>query len=274
MPEVELADQTVHYDDTGGEGPAVVWSHSFGMDGTMFAPQLEEFSGAYRCITWDERAHGDSPTAAPFTFWDSARDLLGLLDALDVERAALVGTSQGGFLALRAALLAPDRVRAVAVLGSSAPAEEPRQKAAFEQLHDAFVGGGGADGDGAGPPEQVLDALATICFGERFDAEPWRATWRRWPAEQFSFAFRALADRDELRHRLPEVAVPVLVMHGTADASYAPSYGEEICAGVPRCEGFVAVEGGAHFLSITDPDPVNAALRDFLPRHCDHSTAG
>jgi 3-oxoadipate enol-lactonase len=261
MPDIDVNGQRLSYEDSGGGGQVIVFCHSFGMDGSMFEPQLAEFAGDYRCITWDQRAHGRSGTDRQFDFWDSARDVLALLDALEVRRAALVGTSQGGFLALRAAMLAPDRVAALAVLGSSAAAEEPRQKAAFEQLHDAFVGG--ADG----PPDEVLDAMAGICFGDRFDAEPWKARWRAWPREQFAFAFRALADRDDVVARLPEVEAPVLVLHGTDDRSYAPSFGAAICSGVVRCEEFVEVDGGAHFLSITDPAPVNEALRPFLTAH-------
>jgi 3-oxoadipate enol-lactonase len=266
MSNIDVNGQSLHYIDSGGkgsgsDGPVVVFCHSFGMDGTMFGPQLKAFAGDYRCITWDERAHGRSRTDGPFDFWDSARDVLALLEALQVERAAIVGTSQGGFLALRAAMLAPERVAAVAVLGSSAAAEEPGQKVAFEQLHDAFVSGPD------GPPEQVLDAMAGICFGDRFDAEPWKARWRTWPAQQFTLAFRALADRDDVVARLPEVQAPVLVLHGTDDRSYAPSYGAAICQGVASCDGFVEVDGGAHFLSITDPEPVNAALRPFLAAH-------
>lgn len=261
MADIEVNGQRLHYDDTGGDGPVVVFCHSFGMDGSMFEPQVAAFARDYRCITWDERAHGGSPTDRPFDFWDSARDCLALLDAVHVQQAAVVGTSQGGFLALRAALLQPERVVALAVLGSSAAAEEPEQKKAFEQLHDGFLSG--VDG----PPEQVLDAMAGICFGSRFDAEPWKQRWRRWPAEQFSFAFRALADRDDIVARLPEVTPPTLVLHGTDDRSYAPSYGQAICAGLARCDEFVQIDGGAHFLSITDPEEVNEALRPFLARH-------
>lgn len=262
MPSIDVSGQPVHYEDTGGDGPAVVFSHSFGMNGSMFAPQLAAFATDYRCITWDERAHGESPAAAPFTFWDSARDCLALLDALGIERATLVGTSQGGFLSLRAALLAPERVAALAVLGTSAAAEEPQQKVAFQQLHDAFVSGGDA-----GPPQQALDTMAAISLGDRFDTAPWVEVFRAWPPEQFTRAFRALVDRDDITGRLPEVSPPVLVMHGTKDNSYAPSYGEAVAAGVAHSEGFVPVEGGAHFLSITDPEPVNEALGELLAKH-------
>ena len=57
--------------------------HSFGMNGAMFSPQLTAFAERYRCITWDQRGHGQSPASGPFTLWDSARDALALLDRLE-----------------------------------------------------------------------------------------------------------------------------------------------------------------------------------------------
>lgn len=255
MPDVMIGAQRLRYQDTGGDNrPVIVFSHAFGMNGSMFEPQLAAFSSSARCITWDERAHGASPTDQPFTFWDSAHDLLGLLDHLGVESAYLVGTSQGGFLSMRAALLAPHRVKAMMVLGSSAAAEDPAQRAAFTELHDAFVA------DPAGPPDQVIDAIAHVSLGDTFDGAEWKAIWKRWPAQQFSFAFNALVERDSILDRLGEITTPTYVMHGTDDNSYAPAQGEAIAAGLAQCEGFSLIEGGAHFLSLTNPEPVNADL--------------
>jgi len=263
MPEFTSAGGGIHYQDTGGAGPVLVFSHSFGMTGAMFAPQLALFAPTWRCITWDERAHGRSPANGPFDFWDSARDLLGLLDHLDVASAVLVGTSQGGFLSLRAALTAPERIRGLAILGSSAAAEDAAQKAAFRQLLAAFVSDGPAQAR-----DEVIEAMAQISFGPRFNAdaqaEAWKAHWRRWPGDQMTLALEALVERDDIRGRLAEITAPTLVMHGSDDGSYAPSFGEAIAAGVADCRGFVLVEGGAHFLSLTDPEPVNQALGSFL----------
>lgn len=132
--------QEVAYTDHGGSGPVVVLLHSFLMDGRMFEPQLAAFDG-FRCVTVDERGHGGTPASGPFDYWDVARDVLGVLDHLGVERAAVVGTSQGGFVALRMALLAPERVTALAVLGTSAAAEDPAVAAGYRAVLDAWVGG-------------------------------------------------------------------------------------------------------------------------------------
>jgi pimeloyl-ACP methyl ester carboxylesterase len=77
-----------------------------------------------------------------------------------VERAFFVGTSQGGFLSLRAALLAPERVRAIAAIGSSATAETPEKRAAYTQMHDVFMASGAA-----GPPAELLGHLCPALPG-------------------------------------------------------------------------------------------------------------
>jgi pimeloyl-ACP methyl ester carboxylesterase len=59
-------------------------------------------------------------------------------------------------------------------------------------------------------------------------------------------------------------SAPTLVPHGSVDPCYAPSHREEIANGVADCRGFVLVEGGAHFLSLTDPEPVNTALQELF----------
>jgi pimeloyl-ACP methyl ester carboxylesterase len=254
--------QRLEFDDVGGDRPAILFSHAFGMTGAMFAPQLAAFGATHRCITWDSRAHGGSSAHGPFDYWDCARDALALLDHLGVERAVFVGTSQGGFLSLRAALLAPERVRAIAVIGSASTAETPAKREAYTQMRDAFLAGGGA-----GPPEELLDAFAHLCFGSRRAAESWKPVWRAWPPEQFGLAFRALADRDDITGRLSEISAPTLVLHGGNDASLEPALGEAIAAGVPNSEGFVLVEHGAHYLNVTNPERVNTTLEVLLRKY-------
>src|SRR5581483_12488544 len=111
MPFAEVNGQRIRYDDTGTDGAPIIFSHGFLMDREMFAPQVEALAGEFRVISWDERGFGKTEfDGKPFTYWDSAKDCLGLLTHLGIEQAVLAGMSQGGFLSLRAALLAPERV--------------------------------------------------------------------------------------------------------------------------------------------------------------------
>jgi pimeloyl-ACP methyl ester carboxylesterase len=74
MPIASVNGQNLYYEDTGGRGPVLVFSHGLLMDHTMFAPQVQALQGRFRCISWDERGHGqtaDPLHCAPFDYYDS-----------------------------------------------------------------------------------------------------------------------------------------------------------------------------------------------------------
>ncbi len=145
MANAALNGTEVYYADTGGDGPVAVLSHGVLMDQSMFAPQVKALVPEFRVITWDQRGHGwdqsgrgGTPAQGPFSYWDSARDLLALLDHLGVQRAVLGGMSQGGFVSLRAALLAPDRVHGLILIDTQAGQEDPAVAPAYEQMHEVW----------------------------------------------------------------------------------------------------------------------------------------
>jgi pimeloyl-ACP methyl ester carboxylesterase len=111
----------IHYWVAGAEdAPLIVLTHGAGMDHRMFDPQIEPLVDAgYRVLTWDVRGHGLSkPLGDEFTMELAAADLLALLDELAVEQAILVGQSMGGYISQYAYLAQPERVRALAMIGS------------------------------------------------------------------------------------------------------------------------------------------------------------
>ncbi|MGY4225073.1 pimeloyl-ACP methyl ester carboxylesterase [Bradyrhizobium sp. USDA 4503] len=261
MPFLNLPFHRLRYEDTQSNKPALIFCHGFGMRAEMFASQLAEFSASHRVITWDQRGHGESPAGHAFTLWDSAKDLLALMDHLGIDQAAIVGASQGGFVGLRTALLAPRRAAAIAVFGSSADAESEATKAAYYPLFREFRASTIFD-----PPDAVIETMAAICFGGEFDGAVWKRTWQAWNKDQFELAFNALIGRDSIAEQIGAVRCPTLVMHGTKDVAFSVDIGQRIAQRIPDAE-FVAVEGGQHFLSLTDSDAVNSTLRSFLIRH-------
>jgi pimeloyl-ACP methyl ester carboxylesterase len=107
MPTAAVNGIQVSYADSGGDGPAVVLSHGYLMDASMFDAQVAALAPEYRVITWDARGHGGTEAPGPFSYWDSAGDVLALLDHLGIEEAVLGGMSQGGFLSLRSRRSSP-----------------------------------------------------------------------------------------------------------------------------------------------------------------------
>lgn len=249
--------QQVHFVDHGGDGPAVVLLHSFLMDIDMWEPQVEAFGADHRLIAIDERGHGGTPAHADFDYWDVACDALGVLDHLGIERAAAVGTSQGGFIGLRMALLAPERVTALAVLGTSAEPEAEGTAAVYRQLIGAWQETG---------PEPLVDGVATFCLGE-YDASSWKAKWRQRSGEDFRRIMETLVSRDSVLERAGEIQAPVLVLHGSADSEYPMARAESLVAALPNAEPLVTVVNGAHFLSLSHASDVNPHLKAFLAAH-------
>jgi len=113
MQTTQLNGINLAFEDNGGAGPVVILSHGFLMDHSMFDAQVAALKNDYRVITWDERGFGGTVATGDFTYWDSANDVLALMDHLGIESAVVGGMSQGGFLSLRVALTAPERVRAL-----------------------------------------------------------------------------------------------------------------------------------------------------------------
>ena len=255
MPDVTLSTgATVGYDDTGS-GPAVVLSHGLLMNRAMFVPQVAALRDAYRVITWDERGHGEAEHEGTWTFWDSARDVLALLDHLGVEQAVLGGMSQGGFLSLRAALLAPERVRALVLLDTQAGPEDPEVIPLYRGMAEAWAA--------SGSDPATLEFAAGTILGPA-DHAPWLALWEQLPAHRATQVMHPLLEREDITDRLGEITCPALVVHGTADAAIPVAKGQALADGLPGALPLVVVEGGGHAANLSHPEPVNAAVRAFL----------
>jgi 3-oxoadipate enol-lactonase len=257
MPFADVNGQRIRFDDSGGDGPAVILSHGFLMDREMFAPQVEALAPEFRVITWDERGFGETEfDGEPFTYWDSAQDCLGLLDHLAIERAVLGGMSQGGFLSLRAALLAPERVGALVLIDSQAGVEDPERLPGYRQMQQIWLE--------AGPVDELAETVANLIIGDPVLNQAWIAKWRAWPHETMGPPGDCLMGRDDISDRLGEISCPAIVFHGTADQSIEMEKAEALCQGLSGCAGVVRIEGASHAANLTHPEQVNGPLLDFL----------
>ena len=249
--------QQIAYDDTGGDGPAIVLAHGFLMDRTMFAPQVAALRDDYRVITWDQRGFGDTiHDGRPFTYWDSAADSIALLDHLGIDQAIVGGMSQGGFISLRVALLAPERVRALILMDTQAGTENTEVIPLYQGMIDEWVANG--------PSDELVAATAGLILGEPGLNEEWAVKWKARPREVLALCGQALLTRDDITGRLGEIAAPALVVHGTADLSISLDKAEALAAGLPGSGGVVRIEGGTHAANLTHPGPVNEAIVAFV----------
>jgi len=259
MPHAEVNGQRLFYVDIGDSDDVIVFSHGFFMSHAMFEPQVQALRDRWRCIAWDERGHGRTETSPdPFTYWDSAKDVLGLLDHLGVQRAVLAGMSQGGFLSLRAALTAPERVRALVLLDTQPGVEDPEKLEGYNQLIEAWA---------AGPPQAVVDTVSALILGPGYaDAARWMDAAKEIPEPTLRQIYATLVGReDDVNPRLGELTMPALVVHGSDDLAIELPKAQALTDALPDAE-LVVIEGAGHAANLTHPKPVNAALEAFLAR--------
>ena len=159
--------QSINYSDSGGDGAAVIFSHGFLMDNSMFDSQVEALGNEYRCVVWDERGFGEPPVDGPFSYWDSANDAGALVDHLGIEKAVFAGMSQGGFLSLRAALSHPDRVAGIVMIDSESGAFNDEQIEGYGAMFSQW--------QVAGPLGELGETVAGMIIGDPDISKQWIA---------------------------------------------------------------------------------------------------
>jgi pimeloyl-ACP methyl ester carboxylesterase len=259
MPFADVNGQHIYFEDSGGDGPAVIFSHGFLMDHEMFVHQVAALSGEFRCITWDERGFGQTEATSDFTYWDSADDALALLTYLGIDKAFFVGMSQGGFLSMRAALRAPERVLGLGLIDTQSGQEPAEALPVYDAMTDEWMTNGASD--------ELAGAVAGIIMSPGYDHSPWIAKWQAKPKEFIGAPYRALTGREDLSDRLPEITAPAIVFHGEADAAIPMERAEQLLDELPNCAELVRIPGAGHASNLSHPDAVNGPLAAFLRKH-------
>ncbi len=250
-----------------GSGPPVVLGPSFLWDAAMWAPQISALAGSYRVIVPDLWGHGGSGALPPdtATMRDLARQHLALLDRLGVERFTVVGLSVGGMWGAELALMAPERVRGLVLMGSSLAAEPQQSRDGYFAMLDII----GAHGS---VPDPVLDTVVPLFFsptvGARHPALPeiFRQALRDWSPERLKDSVaplgRIIFGRRDLMPQLAGLSVPSLVMTGADDLAQPVARGQAMAEQI-GCP-FVPIPEAGHISSLEAPDFVNRVLLGFL----------
>ncbi|BDT85187.1 alpha/beta fold hydrolase [Nocardia cyriacigeorgica] len=256
MPFARAIDADIHYEDTGGNGPLVLLAHEFFMDRTMFAEQMDALAPEFRVVTWDARGHGRTrDQGLPFTYWTAARDALTVLDHLGAERAVVGGTAQGGFTALRTALIAPERVSALILISTEAHGPTPEQSTATQRFLAEWYD------DGSRP--RAVQRLAHWLIGDHDRHRTvWTERWLTHDRHRIEVAAGCLLGRDSVLDRLAEITCPALVVHAS-HSGIARERGKLLAESIPGST-FVEIDGARLAVTMTHPDPVNHAIRQFL----------
>ncbi len=262
MPFIERQNQRIYYEETGS-GPALLLGHSFFCSGKMWRYQVPELARSHRVVNLDYRGHGrSSPLREDFDLYDLVDDSLALLDHLGIVQAIWAGLSVGGMTAMRAALVSPERVRAVILLDTDADAERSWVKMKSRPM------GAGTRLVGLRP---FLPALVRGMFGRTTCrknpklVEEWKGRFAAADAESMRRFLEMLMRRDSVISRLGEIEVPSLVVVGSEDRSLPPRLSKRIDAGLPDST-LVEIPHAGHLCTLEQPEAVTAAMLEFLTR--------
>jgi len=243
-----------------GKGSALCLVHGIGSQSGSWVRQLEALAPRFRVIAWDAPGYGESGRleAQSPSAGDYADSFAALLDALEVDRAVLVGSSLGALMAGAFAARRPERVAGLVLLnpaggyGRAAPADRDANLAArLARLAEL----GPAGMAQALPPGMLSPA-----------ASPEARALAAWSTARIRPDGYAQAARMLAHGRLVEDAArysgPVLVLAGSLDTITPPAGCEKIAQAFPR-GSYRLLEGVGHLSYLDAPATVNAIVADF-----------
>ena len=250
---------TLNYAEAG-QGTPVVLLHGFPLSGAIWHEQQQRLSDGFRVITPDLRGHGRSP--APRGVYDMdvlARDVLALLDLLEIKQAVIMGHSMGGYVALAAWRLFPKRFLALGLVASQAGADSADGRLGRYKMAEKVA----VDGN-----KVVAEAMLPRLFAPTLPAEApmidhVRQLILNTPCAGIIGSLQGMAQRPDCVALLPEISVPVLILAGAQDQIIAPDKAKAMAAAM-KTGTLKMIENAGHMLMLEQPEETTSALKRFL----------
>ncbi|MEU9805073.1 alpha/beta hydrolase [Mycobacterium sp. NPDC050853] len=255
MPNIEVNGQSIHYTDSGGDGPVILATHATLMDVVSLDKLTRRLPG--RVIAFDLRGHGQTVyDQQPYDYLDVAQDVLGLMDHLGVERFTFLGEGQGAVVALRTALAAPDRVERLILIGPTADAASISENAALDASMDVWCT--------LGPDPEVYFLVAEYATGTPEDAADLLDRWQASAWRDYRPAATALATRPRFVDELHAIACPTLIVHGNGDFYVPIEFGKEVAENLGGPVAFVELPTERQAITVAFDPRVGDAVISWL----------
>lgn len=251
----------IRYEISGNDPhkPWVTLAHSLACNLTMWDGAVVALATRFNVLRYDTRGHGGSscPSGA-YTFEQMAGDVVGLLDALGIERTHFVGLSMGGMIAQHLVLLTPNRIDRLVISSStsrmppeSAPVWEVRLAKARELGMAALV-------------DETLGRWFTAGFAARHPETLARIGQQvlSTPVAGYSGCAEAIR-RLDVTARIAAIRRPTLVIVGADDPGTPPALSETIAREIPGAR-LEVIPAASHLCCIEQPEVFNRLVTDFL----------
>lgn len=267
MPVAELSDAKIHFTDTGGSWPVVLFLHAFPLHAGMWAAQMKSIAAKdFRAVAMDARGFGGStPANGPLTMETIADDAAGLLRSLAVKEAVVCGLSMGGYAALAFANRHPKMLAGIVLADTRAGADDEEGKKKREAFAVSVLAKGSA-----WAADELAPKLQKEPPSPAADRETRALITRATPAA-IAAASRGLALRADHRATLKSIEVPALVLVGVDDKVTPPAESEAMAAALPHATLQKLPDAG-HLSSLENPGAFDRALITFLKKHFGENT--
>jgi len=268
MPSITTDDNVSLYYEETGQGTPIIFVHEFAGDYRSWEPQLRYFGRRYRCVAFNARGYPPSDVPADVTSYSQNRardDIRAVMDALEIDRAHIVGLSMGGFATLHFGFTYPERARSLVVAGCGYGAEpDKREQFAGEAraTAESFRDNGmqvTAESYGLGP---------TRVQHQNKDVRGWRefvGQMCEHSAEGSALTMVGVQSQRpslfELQDQIGTINVPTLVITGDEDwPCLEPGI---MLKRKIATAGLVVMANSGHAINIEEPAAFNAHLNDF-----------
>jgi len=241
--------------DGSTDAPTLVLSHGLGLSMAMWEPQVARLAASFRVLRYDHRGHGSSPVPpGPYAIADFGRDLLRLLDRLELERVAFCGLSLGGMVGMWLSANASDRIDRLIACCTAARMPHPEDYAA--RAHRVRRNG----------ILPIADVVVRRWFTPSFFSSRSETVGRiqsillSTDREGYAATCDALASMD-LRDELQRIVAPTLVVAGSQDQATPVAQAQEIAGRIGGAR-LVVLEGAPHLANVEQPDRLSALIVD------------
>lgn len=267
MPEVTRDGVSIHFTDEG-QGRPVVLLHGHTLDGRVFGAVASDLlKEGLRIVRPDLRGHGRSSRPEAGYHWrDHAADVLAVMDKAGIDRAAVVGFSLGGGIALELAVTEPDRVSDLVLISPVMP-DRPFEPEFMANLKDVakVARTQGIREAMLGPWAQ--SPLFATSFKRPGVKEQVVGIVSDFPGAEYLATRRDMVDRDwSIPGRLSEIAVPAVVLVGAKDMAGFRAFAEEAASGIANARLEIAEDSG-HLLPLEAPKKVAELIAGHVLDH-------